>query len=287
MLASSHRRRIVAAIAVGVASSAGIIALVVAAPARSGGAIDLLPDLTVVGSPHAYLERGAGDTLRLRLDNTVANRGNGPLEVFPGVGPAADCNPPGTVNVGQRAFQRVFHDNLGADSDGYFERSDDTASTLEGIGCMRFHPAHDHWHFEGFSQYTLRRLPRGKPVGRSTKVGFCLLDGSPEFHGLPGVPAAGYYPHEDGQPGFGNCSQTSTNGISIGWADSYTAGLQGQWIEVTGIRRGRFCLISTADPEHRIRETNDANNSRGFRLQVHPRKGTVEPLPGSCRRLSV
>jgi hypothetical protein len=286
MVAASPRRRIVAAIAVAVASSVGITALVIAAPARSGGSVELLPDLMIVGSPHAYLEHVGDHALRLRLDNTVANHGTGPLEIFPGDGPAAECNPTGAPEEGRFAWQRVFRDNTGADSDGYFARADDTASTTEQIGCMRFHPQHDHWHLEGFSRYTLRRLPRGKFVGASTKVGFCLLDGRTSLPTLPGTPPIGYYPHDDADPGFGNCSQTSTNGISIGWADSYTAGLQGQAIVVTGIRRGRFCLISTADPENRIRETHDANNSRGFRLEIHPRRGTVEPLPGSCPRLT-
>lgn len=287
MVAASPRRRIVAAIAVALAAGVGISALVVAAPASSGATVELLPDLTVVGSPHAYLEQGGDHTLRLRLDNTVANRGTGPLEVFPGDGSAAECNPAGAPEEGRRAWQRLFLDNSGAeDSPGYFERADDTASTTEDIGCMRFHLAHDHWHFEGFSKYTLRRLPTGRFVGAATKVGFCLLDGFDEAPGLPGTPPTGYYPHEDDEPGFADCSQTSTNAISIGWADSYSAGLQGQSIVVTGIRRGRFCLISTADPEHRIRETNDANNSRGFRVEIRPRKGTVEPLPGSCSRLS-
>jgi Lysyl oxidase len=286
MVAASPRRRIVATIAVAVASSVGITALVVAAPARSGGSVELLPDLMIVGSPHAYLEHAGDHALRLRLDNTVANRGTGPLEIFPGDGPAAECNPTGPPEEGRFAWQRIFLDNPGADSPRYFERADDTESTTEQIGCMRFHPAHDHWHLEGFSKYTLRRLPAGRFVGAATKVGFCLLDGFDESPDLPGAPEAGYYPHEDDEPGFANCSPTSTNGISIGWADSYFAGLQGQSIVVTGIRQGRFCLISTADPEDRIRETNDANNSRGFRLEIHPRKGTVEPLPGSCRRLA-
>jgi hypothetical protein len=285
MVTASPRRRIVAAIAVAVACGVAIMALVSAAPARSGGSVELLPDLTVIGSPDAYLDHGTNQVLRLRLDNTVANRGAGPLEVFPEEGAAADCNPTGAPEEGRYARQRVFVDNPDAGSDGYFERADDTASTTEPIGCMRFHQAHDHWHFEGFSRYTLRRLPRGKFVGASTKVGFCLLDGRTFGSGLPGTPPGGYYPHDDANPGFGNCSQTSTNGISIGWADSYTSGLQGQAIVVTGIRPGRFCLISTADPENRIHETTDTNNSRGFRLEIHPRKGTVEALQGSCARL--
>jgi hypothetical protein len=286
MVAASPRRRIVAAIAVAIACGAAITALVSAAPARTGGSEQLLPDLTVIGAPDAHLERAANLVLRLRLDNTVANRGHGPLEVFPEEGAAADCNPTGAPEEGRYARQRLFLDGPGAGSPGYFERADDSASTTERIGCMRFHPGHNHWHFEGFSRYTLRRLPRGRFVGASTKVGFCLLDGITPFPALPGTPSSGYYPHDDANPGFGNCSQTSTNGISIGWADSYTSGLQGQAIVVTGIRPGRFCLISTADPENRIRETNDANNSRGFRLEIHPRRGTVEPLPGSCPRLT-
>ena len=266
------------------ASGMGVAALAFAAPAEtSRGGDRLLPDLITLKPQDVYLQRDP-PTLRLRLDNTVANRGNGPLEIFPEEGPVAECNPGGLPEEGRFADQRVFFDNPDANSDGYFEREDDSESVTARVGCMRFHPDHNHWHLDDFARYKLRSEAKGRLVGASTKVGFCVWDGrQPEgLAGLPGHPRYGYYPTDPGNPGAQGCTSTSTNGLSIGFADKYTAGTQGQEIVVTGIRRGRYCLISTVDPENRLEELDDDNNSRRSLLRIRPGKDRVVRLPGGC-----
>ena len=277
------RSRIVGAFSIALASALGIAAITFVAPAQpSSGGERLLPDLITLKPGNLLLERQT-QSLELRLDNTVANRGNGPLEIFAEEGPVAECNPGGLPEEGRFADQRVFFDNPDADSDGYFERDDDTGADVSRVGCMRFHPQHNHWHFDDFTRYALRREPNGKLVGVSTKVGFCLWDGRepPSLASLPGHPDFSYYPRDPENPGAG-CTSTSTNGLSIGFADIYTAVTQGQAIDVTGIRKGRFCLIATADPANRLEESDDSNNAHRTPLRIRPGKLRVVRLHGRC-----
>jgi Lysyl oxidase len=281
---ASSRPRILVVLSVAVVSALGVAALAFVAPAQpSGGGDRLLPDLITLKAQDIYLQRDP-PTLRLRFDNTVANRGKGPLEIFPEEGPAAECNPGGAPEEGRFADQRVFFDNPDGDSDGYFEREDDSASVSSRVGCMRFHPQHDHWHLDDFARYELRSEPRGRLVGVSTKVGFCVWDGRQPagLAELPGHPRYSYYPVDPSNPGPTGCTSTTTNGLSIGFADIYTAGTQGQAINITGIRRGRYCLIAEADPENRLEELNNQNNSRQSLLRIRPGKDRVVPLPGRC-----
>jgi hypothetical protein len=282
-MAGATRYRLIAAAALAALCAVAGAALVLAVPGRTAGGKRLLPDLITLRPQAVYLTEGNHGTLRLRLDNTIANHGKGPLEVYPG-DLSDECNPPGAPADGRLAFQRIFLDSNDPGSHGYFERSDDTESDAVRAGCMRFHPQHNHWHLEDFAHYELRKEPSGKVVGVSTKVGFCLIDGlEPDgLSDLPGKPGSGYYPFDPESPESHFCSQTSVNGLSIGWADIYTAGLQGQDIVVDGIRKGRYCLVSVADPVNLLEESNNHNNGHRTLLSIRPKQGTAEPIKGGC-----
>ena len=124
-----------------------------------------------------------------------------------------------------------------------FNRAQDTDSAKRLFGCERFHPPHDHWHLLDFSRYKLVRQRTGRTVVRSTKIGFCVIDTDRRFASLPGSPAAPYYP-----AGSADCDRDSIDGLSVGWTDTYAYSLPGQQLNVTGLRRGRYCLVSKADP---------------------------------------
>jgi hypothetical protein len=53
---------------------------------------------------------------------------------------------------------------------------------------------------------------------------------------------------------------------------------------VTGLRRGRYCLVSTADPHNLLLESDNSNNSHRARIALHPAKRMVERLSRHCRR---
>ena len=239
----------------------------------------LLPDLKVERPDELYVDVNRKHT-RLRVSNTVSNKGIGPLEIE-GDGSSCDYGD----GRGRRTIQRVFIDDPGhSESVGYFIRGEDQASAPFQAGCSRYHPSHDHWHFDNFARYTLFSERSGDPVGRSRKVSFCVIDTGRPYHTLPGSPRDAYYPQDTANPDFPTCSETSTDGLSIGWEDTYGASLPGQGIRITGLRKGRYCLLIEADPatatssDGVLRETNADNNARTLQMRLHPRKGKVTRL---------
>jgi hypothetical protein len=253
----------------------GLVALgsLAASPASpAGAATALLPDLRT--EPHQQLYVSANHSLR--LSNTISNGGSGPVEIYPEQGAGGDCDGDGVAANDRLAFQRVFEDSPNPHSPGYFIRSQDTTSTTHQVGCMVYHPQHSHWHFEDFSIYALRREPDGVLMGRSTKISFCVVDTDRPYPTLPGSPTNWFY-------GRNGCGPASTEGLSIGWADTYDATLAGQRIDVSTLPAGNYCLISRADPVDRLSESNDDNNNRRTRLFLDPPAREVERLTGACQ----
>jgi hypothetical protein len=244
--------------------------------AGAGSQPRLLPDLVTlrVSQKDLVLEQSAGKLL-LRLSNEIGNRGRGPLEIYPSAS-SDDCDGDGNPANDRDTYQRIF---LDSNADNVFDRLQDLESHDLLFGCERYHPAHDHWHVLDFSRYKLLRLRTRRTVVRSTKIGFCIIDTDHRFASLPGSPPEAYYP-----AGSADCDRDSTDGLSVGWADTYGYFLPGQQLNVTGLRRGRYCLVSTADPHNLLRESDNSNNARRARIALHPAKRTVERLPGRCRR---
>jgi hypothetical protein len=258
----------------------GALLVTLGSPGAQAGSPALEPDLVTLGIGRSdIVVEKRGRHRFLRLSNTVANRGTGPLDVVPGP-PTGDCDPDSEFT----AVQRLFDDT---NMSGKFEPSDQPGDEIP-FGCMRFHdaPGHMHWHVLNFARYELRRAKTGKRVD-SQKVGFCVIDTERPFPGLPGSPKEPVYPgtgngcgglDDEGQP-----IPPDSEGLSIGWADVYFFGLPGQSLEITRLRRGRYCLISTADPTDLIAESNEANNASTVRLQMRPRKLRFKKLQGPCR----
>jgi hypothetical protein len=258
--------------------AAGFAALAIQAGATSEGARAgephrLLPDLTTmrIHSADLQIDR-AGSEVYLRLTNRLANRGRGPLEIYPGTG-SHDCDRDGDPGNDRDALQRVF---LDGDGNRVFERDTDARSQRFKFGCKRYDPETGRWSVLDLARYELRRLRSGKAVARATKVAYCAVDSSLAFPKLPGAPGRGYYPR-------GGCTEDSTVGVSIGWADEYHYRLPGQELEVTGVRAGRYCLVSTGDPDNLLREAENSNNTRRTRIELHPGEKLVRTLPGRCR----
>jgi Lysyl oxidase len=102
-------------------------------------------------------------------------------------------------------------------------------------------------------------------------VSLCVRD-SVRFADLPGTPET---------PEFGDCSQDSATGLSIGWSDYYPWFLEGQELDVTDLRDGRYCLRMTADPADRIRESDETNDARTTLLRLRGKH--VTDLGRACR----
>lgn len=127
---------------------------------------------------------------------------------------------------------------------------------------MVFHEAHNHWHFNAFAQYELKTSAGGTTLAPpSLKVSFCVIDGSRPFSELPGSPSRPYYK---------NCGKSFRQGLSVGWSDVYRSTLPDQTIDITGIPNGAYCVVSIADPEDKLRESNESNNSAGTQIKLEP-----------------
>jgi hypothetical protein len=245
------------------------------APGASADSLHrLLPDLVTLRVSQAdLLLQQNGRKLVLRLSNEIGNRGRGPLEIQPSPTPT-DCDGDGNPANDRDTYQRIF---LDSNADNVFDRAGDTAYTDRRFGCERFHPPHGHWHLLDFSRYKLVRQRTGRTVVSSTKISFCVIDTDHPFRAIPGSPAAPYYPAGDS-----NCNRDSIDGLSVGWADTYGYFLPGQQLKVTGLHRGRYCLVSTADPANVLRESDNSNNANRTLIALRPAKRVVKRLRGPC-----
>ncbi len=269
--------RIRLATVVAVASLGAIWAILAVAQA-TGGPAALRPDLVTLAiqQPDLAMTTENGERY-LRLTNEVGNHGNGPLEVFPS--PASpNCDGDGDPENDREASQRLFADG---NATGMFERGVDPVDSERSFGCMRYHAAHDHWHVLDFALYQLRRERSGKVAVSSRKVGFCLVDNTYAFDG-PGSAVVPHYPVGAKNPN-GGCDANATQGLSPGWADIYALALPGQQLAVGGLPRGRYCLISRADPFNLLTELDEANNVRRTRIAMRPNKLRVRKLRGPCK----
>jgi lysyl oxidase len=184
----------------------------------------------------------------LRLTATSWNSGQGPLELIPGA----------TGQAGQDVYQRVYTQSGG--------------STDYLAGTFVFHVAHNHFHFEQYAVYILKPVDApGASQRQSYKTSFCIMDTSKIDAHLPGAPKRAVY----------SICNRDVQGMSIGWGDSYRWYLEGQAIDLTGNPDGLYELTVTFDPENRLLETNDADNSACLLLSISVVNRTVQTV-GAC-----
>jgi len=223
----------------------------------------LLPDVRTLPPFELSVRNVSDGTRQLRFANEIVNARPGLLELYPA---AEDCDGDGLLQDERTAYQRVYRD---ADGDGAFRRGTDTGYTDLAAGCFAFHEAHNHWHFGEFARYQLWRFSgEWSLVSSSDKVSFCITDTRPVLTSLPGFPPSPFYR---------SCDRDSIQGLSVGWSDVYDATLPGQFVDLTGVGDGRYCLWTVADPGDRLRETDETNNATGYWLDLVA--GTVVPHP--------
>ena len=155
------------------------------------------------------------------------------------------------------SWQRISRDGNG---DGRFTRDVDARFRARSAGCTRYHPAHRHWHFDALAEYAVRPVFTAGPLlAGGTKTSSCVLDTRRRLRKAPGSPRRKYY---------GGCRRDWVGGISIGWGDLYGARVSGQELDVTSLAEGVYCLVSRADPENRLQESNERNNVRTTRIEL-------------------
>lgn len=105
---------------------------------------------------------------------------------------------------------------------------------------------HKHFHMPDLLDVSVQ-TKEGVRVGFGMKIGFCtedyMLD---EFNPIPPIGRARY-----------DCAH---QGISVGWRDAYNAGLDCQWVDVTGVPAGDYNLVMNVNPRRIHHELSYDNN---------------------------
>jgi len=230
--------------------AAGITVAVVAAlaafsPSSSAvAASDRLPDLGMARLIDVGIDTTTMPGHRLlRFTTVIVNVGQGAFET---VGARQD------TSTSEMTVKQRIYDSAGS------SRGVDTPARMFWAG-----DGHSHWHVRDVEAYELSRLDNGHKVGTGAKHGFCYFDNTPYRLSLPGAPLGSVY----GGCG-GSADLTVTTGISVGWGDTYPASIALQWIDITGLKSGRYRLKAIADPASWFVETNETNNATwvDFRL---------------------
>jgi hypothetical protein len=236
-------------------------------PTRAATVVDLLPDLQMAPPANPIIDRTLipGRTL-LHFDATMVNKGKGAFEV--------DASRPDTSNpimggctvataTCTPTQQRIFS------SDG---SSRLVTITRPSNPTAYWHETHNHWHIDQVERYVLLRS-NGSVVGYDEKHGFCFFDDAAYAPTLPGAPAQPYYVNGQNTCGYtdgigGSSSLSTTQGLSVGYSDSYHTWTPGQYIDITGVRNGTYTLVEVVDPNGWFKETNKANNLSWARLAI-------------------
>jgi len=170
----------------------------------------------------------------LRFGNSIANVGQGPLEL------RADT---GAVRDGFVVTQRVYN-SLGK------------VALEQDIGQFVHHPPHDHWHMEDFVRYEIwSSSPAGLLSAKlvsSGKISYCMTD----VRLGRKLPVAG---EKAPYPLYVACDN-QRQGLSVGWIDTYYFNYPGQTLDVGELTSGVYALRSVVDPDDQVRELEEGNN---------------------------
>jgi hypothetical protein len=227
------------------------LALALAAmPAVAVAGVPQYPDLRTLPPRDLRFDRtdvsiaGTGDFRNVvRFSNTVTNQGEGKLLLRGTFGANTTSAP---------AVQHIY-DSSGADVEQHT------------VGSYTWHAAHQHYHFTDWGRYELWTrsgydawLAAGRPTTMApdvagSKTTSCVMD--EEFiRTLPGTPWPGVFPGS----GCGlDSSNVMTQGLSVGWGDTYDYYRQEQWIDLGQgtLADGAYVLRSVTDPFDHIYES--------------------------------
>lgn len=213
---------------------------------------DLPPNLKALPASNFSLVADTAGNLQLRFATTSWNAGAGPLQLEAG---AVD-----TGSGKQQVYQRIWL------SDG--------STYLHLAGWFEWHPTHNHFHFDDYANYSLQPVNApGGSLRTGQKTTFCVMDTSKINGSLPGAPVNAVY---------STCG-SQTQGMSIGWGDTYGAHLDGQSIDFTDNADGIYQLVIDVDPKNLLVEGGKADNRSCVLLDIRkPSTVTVLDASGNC-----
>lgn len=176
----------------------------------------------------------------LRMSTATANIGDGRLELRGGALISSTT---------QQVNQRVF-------------RSDNTFYD-RAAGTFTYHSGHSHIHFDNWTVFKLRTVLAGGGIGpvvrEGAKTSFCILELRTYDAGLPGYNTS---------PGYSSCGQVQ--GLRPGRADVYDYSLVDQYIDIVGLANGQYWLEGTVDPDDKVLEKDETNNTARILVNIGP-----------------
>jgi hypothetical protein len=255
--------RALPALAAGACLALAALVISNSAASRAATATERLPDLEqAIPTGLEITQHDRAPHWRLGFRSAVSNVGDGPL-----------------IISGRRPLPGV--EKMVADQ--VIEQAGAPAEVVAGAGRLRYVRARDHrhWHLLGFDRYELRR-PGGRAVVRDRKSGFCLGDRyAVSGRDLPARAPEKVYTSRCGL----NHPQLMgiREGISVGFGDDYVANLEGQWLPLDGLRRGRYLLVHRANADGRLRERTRDNNAASVLFRLRWRhKQPVAKILATC-----
>lgn len=224
----------------------------------------LLPDMMTVVPRHLNLQNLHQREI-IRFSNGIANLGEGLWWLEPEFPEQND------INQTQSAFQ-VF-----ADSTKITDNAP-PADSVEVLGrCKKgdfeFHPSHNHWHINNVAEFKVctvsdfeNKRAEGHPdqcrpvlgYSASVKVTFCLID----WYKLGDNTNS-----SDPTRNFWDCA-TSFQGISPGWVDQYHHSTPDQQIDITGLKRGEYYIVTTSNHNYIFEESDKTNNTSWIKIEL-------------------
>ena len=209
----------------------------------------LLPDLTMLQPNEFRLEVLSGGIRRLRFSTSIVNLGPGRFDVV-----GSDPDPADPTRL-TRVVQRLEQ------SGGWVTQLTPATMFFAGDG-------HDHWHVFGLQDFKLafQATPSDR-IATGVKTGFCFWDNvnlsnAPRFY-----------------TGAIECDQqadgTVPMGLSVNWGDKYPWNIAFQYVDVSQLPYGNYCLTITADPRGEFVEVTNANNSVQTLIDIEPTGVTV------------
>jgi len=202
------------------------------------GTSELLPNLRAL--PATGITMRDADTMQFNA--TSWNAGYGKFLLVAG---RAD-----TGSGTQQILQRIFC------SDGSYYDSP--------AGTAAYHEAHNHVHFNDYANYIFEEdTANPQNVRQGTKTSFCIMDTTAINKQMAGASQSAVFdwcPTQD--PDF------NTQGMSIGWGDTYGAHLPGQELYIADLPEGMYRLRQAFDPKNRIRELADDDNQSCVKVRI-------------------
>lgn len=178
----------------------------------------------------------------LRFDQSIANRGRGPMELRYSMR---------DTGSDQLMYQRI-------------RRSDGTIRERPA-DRYELHFTHLHFHYTSFALSRLWTVDSSGsrtgsvPVREGNKNGFCLIDVEGFGFATGRLAPRTYFGDGCADPDALTLADL-THGISRGWSDLYNWYLPGQYIDIDGLPDGRYLLETIADPRDTVVESDEGNN---------------------------